>query len=80
MAAVLRTATRGVAVDAVRLICPLVRTNQIGMRAAIRLEPETRRRHASRTHAASPTCADFSPTAVVGKLVPECPVEVYPRG
>ena len=33
MAAVLRTATRGVAVDAVRLICPLVGTNQIGMRA-----------------------------------------------
>jgi RimJ/RimL family protein N-acetyltransferase len=31
---------RGVAVEAVRLICAFVRTNQIGTRAAIRVDPE----------------------------------------
>lgn len=31
---------RGVAVEAVRLICDFVRTNHIGTRAAIRVEPE----------------------------------------
>jgi RimJ/RimL family protein N-acetyltransferase len=31
---------RGVAVEAVRLICEFVRTNHIGTRAAIRVEPE----------------------------------------
>jgi len=31
---------QGVAVEAVRLICDVIRTNQIGTRAAIRVEPE----------------------------------------
>lgn len=31
---------RGVAVEAVRLICVVIRTNQIGSRVAIRVEPE----------------------------------------
>jgi RimJ/RimL family protein N-acetyltransferase len=34
---------QGVAVDAVRLICDVLRTNQIGRRAAIRVEPENLR-------------------------------------
>src|SRR5580704_2597989 len=33
---------RGVAVEAVRLICALIGTNQIGRRAAIRVEPENK--------------------------------------
>lgn len=31
---------RGVAVEAVRLLCDVIRTNQIGTRVAIRVEPE----------------------------------------
>lgn len=65
---------QGVAVEAVRLICEVLRTNHIGRRAAIRVEPENLRsvrvaeksgfRYVRDFHSTSDTGPDGTPTTL----------------
>lgn len=52
---------QGIAVQAVRLICDVLRTNQIGRRAAILAEPETGGRSVWQSSPASDTSETFHP-------------------